>query len=183
MAGAFTPYVTIDDRDLMRKLGQLEKKASGLAPVLKNIGEYKVEATQGLFDKEQDPQGVKWAALSERYKKKKKGSKILTESSRLRDSIIYAVRNGNLKIGTPMAYAAAHQFGLDKTVVISAHHRKGKANIPKSMNFPSWAQVRAKSIGAHTRNPNIPARPYLGWNADDQKEIRGIVADFLGMDK
>ncbi len=98
MAGAFTPYVTIDDRDLKRKLGSLAKKASGLAPVLKNIGEYKRDATKELFDEQQDPQGVKWAALSERYKKKKKGPKILTESHRLRESIAYAVRNGNLKI-------------------------------------------------------------------------------------
>lgn len=181
MSGAFTPYVSIDDRDLMRKLGQLEKKASGLRPVLKNIGEYKVEATQGLFDKQQDPQGVAWAALSDRYKKKKKGPKILTETRRLRDSIIYSVRNGGLRIGTPVVYAAPHQFGIDKVVVISTHQRKGKANIPRSMNFPSWAQVRAKSIGAHTRNLKIPARPYLGWNSDDQKEIQGIVADFMEM--
>lgn len=176
MSGAFTPYVTIDDRDLMRKLGQLEKKASGLAPVLKNIGEYKVEATQGLFDKQQDPQGVAWAALSDRHKKKKKGPKILTETRRLRDSIIYAVRNGGLRIGTPVVYAAAHQFGIDKAVVVPAHRRLVKQAFGHALKFPVWATVRA-----HSFNPNIPARPYLGWNGADQKEIRGIVADFMEM--
>lgn len=177
MSGAFTPYVNIDDRDLMRKLGQLERKASGLAPVLKNIGEYKVEATQGLFDKQQDPQGIAWAALSERYKSKKKGSKILTETRRLRDSIIYAVRNGNLHIGTNVVYGAAHQFGIDKNLNVPAHKRLIKQAFGKPLAFPVWAQVRA-----HSFNPHLPARPYLGWNQSDREEIRGIVADFLEMD-
>lgn len=177
MSGAFTPYVTIDDRDLMRKLGQLERKTSGLAPVLKNIGEYKVKATQGLFDKQQDPQGVAWAALSERYKKKKKGNKILTETRRLRDSIIYAVRNGNLRIGTNVVYGAPHQFGIDKDLHVPAHKRLVKQAFGKSLAFPVWASVRA-----HSFNPHLPARPYLGWNAADRVKIRGIVSDFLDME-
>ncbi|MDA8428930.1 MAG: phage virion morphogenesis protein [Geobacteraceae bacterium] len=177
MAGAFTPYVTIDDKDLMRKLKTLDKRASGLTPVLKNIGEYKVEATQELFTKEQDPQGVKWAALSKRYKEKKKGTKILTETRRLRDSIIYAVRNGNLKIGTNVVYGAAHQFGIDKNLTVPAHRRLVKKVYKHVLKFPVWATVRA-----HTFNPHLPARPYLGWNQTDRTEIRGIVQDFLEMD-
>lgn len=176
MSGAFTPYVTIDDRDLMRKLGQLDKKASGLAPVLKNIGEYKRDATKELFDKQQDPQGVKWAALSDRYKKKKKGPKILTESHRLRESIVYALNNGNLRIGTNVIYGAAHQFGIDKAVTVPAHRRLVKKAFGHALKFPVWSSVRA-----HSFNPHLPARPYLGWNAADRVEIRGIVADFLEM--
>lgn len=177
MAGVFTPFVAIDDRDLMRKLGTLEKRASGLSPVLNNIGLYKVEATQALFDKEQSPQGVKWAALSKRYKEKKKGTKILTETRRLRDSIIHAVRNGNLKIGTNVIYGAAHQFGIDKNLTVPAHRRLVKKVYKHVLKFPVWANVRA-----HTFNPKLPARPYLGWNDADRTEIRGIVQDFLEMD-
>lgn len=177
MSGAFTPYAIINDRDLLRKLGTLSKRASGLAPVLKNIGEYKVEATQGLFDKQQDPQGIAWAALSDRYKKKKKGPKILTETRRLRDSIIYAVRNGNLRIGTGVIYGAPHQFGINKSVVIPAHRRLVKQAFGHALKFPVWSSVRA-----HSFNPHLPARPYLGWNAADRAEISGIVADFMEMD-
>lgn len=177
MAGAFTPFVVIDDKDLMRKLGTLDKRASGLAPVLKNIGEYKVEATQALFDKEQDPQGVKWAALSKRYKAKKKGTKILTETRRLRDSIVYAVSRGNLRVGTNVVYGAPHQFGIDKNLNVPAHGRLIKKAWGRNLKFPVWCQVRA-----HTFNPKLPARPYLGWNSDDRAEIQGIVQDFLEMD-
>jgi len=177
MSGVFTPYVAIDDKDLMRKLATLEKRAGGLAPILKNIGEYKVEATQALFDKQEDPQGVKWAALSDRYKKKKKGPRILTESRRLRDSIIYAVQNGNLRIGTPVVYGAAHQFGFNKSVAVPAHKRLVKKAFGHALKFPVWSQVRA-----HTFNPKLPARPYLGWNDADRAEIRAIVQDHLEMD-
>lgn len=174
MSGAFTPYVTIDDRALMRKLGALEKKASGLKPVLDNIGLYKVEETKVLFDKQQDPQGIKWAALSSKYKSKKKHPKILTESHRLRESIIHAVRNGNLRIGTNVIYGAAHQFGIDKMVAVPAHRSLVKKAFGHALKFPVWANVRA-----HSFNPHLPARPYLGWNAADKVEIRGIVADFM----
>lgn len=174
MAGSFIPYALIDDRAVMRKFGQLLKKSDSLAPVLKNIGEYKVEATQGLFDKQQDPQGIKWAALSSRYKKKKKGPKILTESSHLRNSIIYAVKSGNLHIGTNDVKAAAHQFGIDKSITVPAHRRLVKKVYGHALKFPVWASVRA-----HSFNPHLPARRYLGWNAADKVEIRGIVADFM----
>ncbi len=177
MSGVFTPYVAIDDKALMRKLATLEQRAGGLAPVLKNIGEYKVEATQTLFDKQEDPQGVKWAALSKRYKEKKKGKKILTETRRLRDSIIYAVRNGNLKIGTNVVYGAPHQFGLDKNLAVPSHRRLVKKAFGHALKFPVWASVRA-----HTFNPHLPARPYLGWNDKDRREIAGIVQDHLDMD-
>ncbi len=177
MSGTFDTFVVIDDKALMRKLAALEKRAGGLAPALKNIGEYKVEATQALFDKQEDPLGVKWAALSERYKKKKKGAKILTESRRLRDSIMYAVQNGNLRIGTPVVYGAAHQFGLNKSLAVPAHKRLVKKAFGHALKFPVWAHVRA-----HSFNPHLPARPYLGWNDADRAEIRAIVQDHLEMD-
>jgi len=176
MSGTFDTFVVIDDKALMRKLAALEKRAGGLAPALKNIGEYKVEATQALFDKQEDPQGVKWAALSKRYKEKKKGKKILTETRRLRDSIIYAVRNGNLKIGTNVVYGAPHQFGLDKNLTVPSHRRLVKKAFGHSLKFPVWAQIRA-----HSFNPKLPARPYLGWNDEDRREIADIVQDHLDM--
>jgi phage virion morphogenesis protein len=210
MAGTFDTFVAIDDKALMRKFATLKKRAGGLSPVLKNIGEYKVEATQRLFDQQQSPEGVRWAALSDRYKKKKKGPKILTEKRYLRDSVIYRVRNGNLQIGTNLAYAAIHQFGgtikkKERESVI--HFRRGTvdqfANADdanrhvrmtngRTLHFRTKAGAgfhRANSrahfamkvtIGAH--EIEMPARPYLGWNQTDWSEIRAIVQDHLDMD-
>lgn len=175
MAGAFIDIRSrIDDRDIQRELRRLDRKAGNLHPCLKNIGEYLVESTQGRFTKEVDPEGKKWAALKESTKNRKKNPKILTESSGLRDSIVYAVRNNGLKVGTNKVYAAPHQFGLDKDLHVPAHKRLVTTVFKKPLKFPVWAEVRA-----HTFNPKLPARPFLGLSADDRQEIIEITRDFI----
>ena len=175
MAGAAITLISkIDDRDIQRELQRLERKAGNLNPCLKNIGEHLVESTQGRFTKEMDPAGVKWAALKESTKARKKHSKILTESSGLRDSVIYAVRNNGLRVGTNKIYAAAHQFGIDKDISIPTHKRLVKTVFKKPLKFPVWAQVKSHSV-----NPKLPARPFLGFSADDRTEIMKITRDFI----
>ena len=174
MAGAFTVLSKIDDRAIQRELQRLEKKAGDLHPCLANIGEYLVESTQGRFTKEEDPAGVKWAALKQSTKDRKKHTKILTESSGLRDSIIYTVRNNGLRVGTDKIYAAPHQFGIDKDLHVPAHKRLVKTAFGEPLKFPVWAQVKA-----HTFNPKLPARPFLGFSAEDRTEIIEITKDFI----
>ena len=174
MAGAFTVISKIDDRAIQRKLQELEKKADNLHPCLKNIGEYLVDATQGRFSNEVDPEGKKWAALKQSTKDRKKNTKILTESSGLRDSIVYAVRNNGLKVGTNKIHGATHQFGLDKDLHVPAHKRLVTTAFKKPLKFPVWAEVKA-----HTFNPKIPARPFLGFSTEDRQEILDIAQDFI----
>lgn len=79
---------------------------------LKNIGEYLVEATQGNFDAERAPSGAPWAPLKPKTLRRKRTQKILTESRRLRDSIVWQLEGaGELAVGTNVIYAATHQFG------------------------------------------------------------------------
>jgi phage virion morphogenesis protein len=175
MAGTAISIVSkIDDREIMRELHRLGKKAGSLHPCLKNIGEYLVESTEERFTKEVDPAGVKWAALKESTKNRKKHTKILTESSGLRDSVVYAVRNQGLRVGTNKIYGAAHQFGIDKDISIPAHKRLVKTAFGKPLKFPVWSQVKSHSV-----NPKLPARPFLGFSADDRTEIMEITRDFI----
>lgn len=175
MAGTFIDIRSrIDDRDIQRELAKLDRKAGNLHPCLKNIGEYLVDSTQERFTKEEDPAGVKWAALKQSTKDRKKHTKILTETSGLRDSIIYAVANNGLKVGTNKIYAAPHQFGLDKDLHVPAHKRAVTTAFGKELKFPVWAQVKA-----HTFNPKLPARPFLGFSAEDRQEIIEITRDFI----
>lgn len=174
MGGAFTILSKIDDSAIQRELQRLERKAGNLNPCLKNIGQYLVESTQERFTKEVDPAGVKWAALKASTVAKKKHTKILTESSGLRDSVIYAVRNNGLRVGINKIYAAAHQFGIDKDITIPAHKRLITTAFKKSLKFPVWAQVKARTV-----NPKLPAREFLGFSADDRTEIMEITRDFI----
>ena len=167
MAGAFTVISKIDDRDIRRELQRLEQRAGNLHPCLKNIGLYLVESTQERFTKEVDPAGVKWAALKESTKNRKKHTKILTESSGLRDDVSYSVRNNGLRVGNTKAYAATHQFGRDK---MPEHKRTVTTAYGKKLRFPVWAQVRSY-------DPKIPARPFLGFSDEDRQVIMEIIED------
>lgn len=169
MSGAFTVITTIDDKDIRRVLGRLEKKAGNLHPCLKNIGLHLEESTKQRFIKQEDPDGGQWAALKPATLKRKKGTKILTESAGLSDSIISAVRNNGLRVGTNKVYAATHQFGRDK---MPAHNRTVTKVFGKTLKFPVWAQVRSY-------DPKIPPRPFLGFSTADREEIMKIVQDFL----
>lgn len=174
MAGTAISLVSrIDDREIQRELRRLERKED-LAPCLKNIGEYLVESTEDRFTKEVDPEGAKWAALKESTKNRKKHTKILTESSGLRSSIIYAVRNNGLRVGTNKIYGAAHQFGIDKDIHVPAHQRLVRVAFKKELKFPVWSQVKA-----HSFNPKLPARPFLGFSNEDRQEIMEITRDHI----
>ena len=170
MAGAAITLISkIDDRDIQRELQRLERKAGNLNPCLKNIGQYLVESTQGRFTKEVDPAGVKWAALRASTKARKKHSKILTEKGGLRASVIYAVRNNGLRVGTNKPYGATHQFGRDK---MPEHKRTVTTAFGKKLKFPVWAQVKSY-------DPKIPARPFLGFSDEDRERIMEITEDFI----
>lgn len=169
MSGAFTVLTKIDDSDILRVMGRLQKKAANLHPCLKNIGLHLEESTQQRFNKEEDPAGIHWAALKSSTLKRKKGTKILTESSGMRDSIISAVRNNGLRVGTNKVYAATHQFGRDK---MPEHKRTVTTVFGKKLKFPVWAQVRSY-------DPKIPARPFLGFSNTDREEIMAIMQDYL----
>lgn len=172
MSGAFTVITKIDDSDIQRVLGRLQKKAGNLHPCLKNIGLHLEESTKQRFIKQEDPDGNHWAALKPSTLKRKKGPKILTESAGLRDSIISAVRNNGLRVGTNKIYAATHQFGRDK---MPEHKRKVTKVFGKTLKFPVWAQVR-------NYDPKIPPRPFLGVSTSDREEIMAIVQDYLKED-
>lgn len=175
MAGAaITIIERIDDRDIMRALQKLDQKSGNLRSALKNMGEYLVNSTQDRFDAQEDPTGKAWAPLKPATKDRKRIDKILTETSRMRNSVVYAVQGSGLKVGTSDIRAAAHQFGLKGAVKVPAQKSLRKKAFGRELAFPVWAEIRA-----HTINQNLPARPFIGISADDREEILAIAADFL----
>lgn len=174
MAGSFVIIDKIDDQEVMRVLKRLADKGGNLRPALVNMGEHLVNSTQDRFDEQVDPDGAAWAPLRPATKDKKKIDKILTESSRMRNSVVYAAARSSLRVGTNDVKAAAHQFGLKEAVTVPAHKSRRTKVFGRELPFPVWAEVRA-----HTINQDIPARPFLGISADDREELLQIAADFL----
>lgn len=114
MAGA-SDVITIEigDREIRDGLRALETKLGDLRPVFRDIGEALLNSTRERFNTQTAPDGSPWAALSPGYKKRKKkhSDLILTLNGYLRGTLNYRATRDELRVGTPMIYGAAHQFG------------------------------------------------------------------------
>ncbi len=163
MSGALIEIV-VDDRKILRELERLAKATGNLRPALKNIGDYLQRSTWERFDAQKDPSGKPWAPLHPVTLARKKGKKILVESSRLRDSVVYRADDDEVRVGTNVAYAAIHQFG-----------GKIKPRGGRALFFPG-ASHPVSSV-------TIPARPFLGISDEDRSEILDIIRDHVSRAK
>ncbi|ACV25346.1 hypothetical protein QIT38_gp06 [Methanocaldococcus fervens tailed virus 1] len=118
---------------------------------------------------------LKWKPLNEKYKKYKETHGWNTEGLMKHGHLVKATqsrikvdRKGiTVKVINNMEYAAVHEFGFSGTVNVKEHYRKkpkskkgkkGKKGMTKKKDKNESNKVRVK---AHTRNMNIPARPFI----------------------
>jgi len=157
MAGA---RITVDVTDesvrvMLRKLADATKHPT---EAMEGIGGYAVGSVQQNFEAEGRPD--KW-----KERKSAAAHPLLRDSNRLFDSITYEVAGDAVYIGTNVAYAAAHQFGVDK-----------KVEIP---GFTRTRRGKRENVSAHERHIIIPARPYLMLQSDDDAAIVALLENFL----
>ena len=94
------------------------------------------------------------------------GGKTLVDSARLMQSITSNASDTGVEVGTNVLYAAIHQFGG----TIRAKTSRGlRFKIGKGRDA-SWATRQSVTI---------PARPFLGIDAEDEAEIIQIATDWL----
>jgi len=166
--------IEIDSRPVLDALNELRRRGTNLSPALKEIGEDMVESTKRRFSTSTAPDGHPWAANSEvtlqrylglfsgSYKKDgtlsnkgeaRSGAKkpLFGETRNLSTTIGYRVVDGGqtLLVGSPQKYAAVQQFG-------AAAREFGKA---------PWG--------------DIPARPFLGVSADDERDILDVLRGYF----
>ena len=114
-------HIQIDGlKYIQRKLNIQAEKLEDLKGYWDLVGKYMQKKTvQERFEKEQSPNGTKWAPLSsarikQRLKRHKKGDmKILSDTGQLR-RIHYEAGKDYVQIGTNVKYAKVHQFGYKK---------------------------------------------------------------------
>lgn len=157
--------IELDTSSLQAGFERLLKTAKDLTPVMQEIGTYMVDSTQDRFRSNVSPSGVAWDQ-SERAKAE--SGRTLLDRGHLRDSITYDASNTRVDVGTNMVYAAIHQFG-GKTRAHEIRPRRAKA-----LRFAMGGGDRfAKSV--QHPGSNMPARPYLGWSAEDEMEVADII--------
>jgi phage virion morphogenesis protein len=148
-----------DDAAVIGLLKRLVKVASDATPVMAEIADRMVSATQDRFRAGKGPDGTPWKPS--RRVQEALGGKALTlvDSGHLMGSLSRRATRDSAEWGVNRVYAAIHQFGG----VIRP--KKGKAlkfSVPVRGGKPRFFMLKSVTI---------PARPYLGVNDDDQATI------------
>ncbi|EPZ5424853.1 phage virion morphogenesis protein [Vibrio paracholerae] len=143
--------VRLNDSEIQEALNQLIKRGTDLTSAMANIGEELLISHDQRFRDQKSPEGIPWAPLSEATKslKSKNVDTILVLNHVLSGTLNYQASSDNLLFGSPLEYAATHQFG--------------RVTSPNSM-IPNKA---------------IPARPFLGVDENDRGMILETLSDYL----
>lgn len=144
MAGMFSLGVL--DGGLKAKLAKLDAAAENKTEIFDRVGAAVLTKVQLGFRTASDPYGMPWKPL------KLRDGRPLSDTGRLRRSILAQSDNSGVTIGTNLKYARAHQFGA--TIV------------PKTAKRLVFAGQGGRKIFA--KKVVIPARPYLPLNTAGQ---------------
>jgi len=153
--------IRVDDRDL-RKLaarGDDIGNLSDTAPLMREVAAALDAWTVGRFEREEAPDGTPWQPSRRALEQ---GGQTLTDHGILRLSINHASTARSAEAGTNVIYAGVHQEGAVIRPVNA-----------KALIF----QIGGRTVSA--QEVTIPARPFLGIGADDERELGAIVGDFL----
>ncbi|WP_316200408.1 MULTISPECIES: phage virion morphogenesis protein [unclassified Bradyrhizobium] len=153
-------------------------RLSNPLPMFEDIGMALVTSTHHRFDLSRAPDGSPWPPS---LRVIQGGGKTLILSWRLYRSITFQASPTQVEVGTNVIYAAIHQFGGDtdqgaREAVL--HFKTNKRTGVSRFAKPSKAdRARKATIGARTIH--MPARPFLGLDADDPRTITTIVENFV----
>jgi len=149
----------------IRAFAQLGLVVSNTTPVMRAIGVGLVANVHDRFQRGSGPGGAAWPALNPAYAAIKRGPGILRESGMrggLMGSITSRAGSNSVEIGSNKIYAAIHQFGgIIRPVSAS------KLRFPLLGGLVAVDQVE------------IPARPYLGIDREDEIVILETLVDAL----
>ncbi|MBU1352105.1 MAG: phage virion morphogenesis protein [Gammaproteobacteria bacterium] len=184
MAGTHVTYIVEDQavRDMLAR-----QALPPDAELASQLGEYLQSSTEARFKTQTAPDGTPWAPLKPRYAKRKKyhKDKVLTLRGYLRGGIHFQVGADNsVQVGTNAKYGAIHQFGGAIEMPArqaTVRYRSEAGRVLFASKKHQGAMERQVTIPAH--EVNMPARPFLGISAEDDREIRSIVLAWIDSKK
>lgn len=155
-SGGISIEVSIDDARVRSALMGMIALGQDPAPAMRDLAAYGEASTRERFDTETGPDGKPW---KKSLRAQISGGKTLTASGHLGDSISSDAGRDWAAWGANRIYAAIQQFG--GTI-------KPKASGTLRFRLANGAFVSAKAV-------TLPARPYLGVNADDEAEMLRLI--------
>lgn len=151
------------DRAFEAALGGLIAGFDDLEPLAEWFGGYLESSTVERFDAETAVDGTPW---EKSIRAKEEGGQTLTDISQLRSSIHAEPANGSVRWGSNKIYARIHNQG---GTIRAKGGGKLKFQLPGGLGFVSVDKV------------TIPARPFLGINAEDEAELIALAEDYAVM--
>lgn len=188
MAG-ITYTVTLEDAEARDQLDALLDRMDRPRGFYKNVGEHLLNSASDNFDMERDPDGIPWARLrlktiQRREDKRLTPIRILRARGRLAGTLNLIASDEEVRIGSPMRYAAIHQLGgeikmPERTGMVHQHYDAKTDTLDQKFRKKSRANFsREVKIKAHTIN--MPKRSYLSVSTEDEVTIIRIAREWLG---
>jgi phage gpG-like protein len=182
--------VTVRMDALMRRVGLAATEIQG--ELTRAIASWLHLVVRRSFERESTAEGIKWSPLSPKYAARKKIPQILQESGALFEQLNRgpAISGNTITIGSTLPYAAAHQFGFDGEVEVSAHKflRRVRSNdvwgkllnpkLGKETRQILATGIHIGDVAKHKRHMKIPARPYLPSKEFVEAEGKAIVEEW-----
>ncbi|MEP3298559.1 MAG: phage virion morphogenesis protein [Pseudoruegeria sp.] len=183
----------LSDQDASLELQSILTRLGDRQGFYTSVGERLLSSSKDRFRSETGPDGSPWtphkpATIKARKARGQTPLTILRSNSKgksgssLAGSLSYDASSNDVKLGSPLAYAAIHQFG--GTIKIPERsgqiYRKTNALGKPGRRFAKKTNanhVSEVTIPAH--NIRIPARPYVGLTAGDEEGILEDARDWL----
>jgi len=160
-----TMTLSLDAAPLDVALGDAIRRATDMTPLMDRIGTVIETSVNARFETSTGPGGEAWPVS---HRARESGGKTLVASTRLRDSITREAAPRSVEVGTNVPYAVTHQFGafiepLDKS----------DAAAKLAFFLPNGQFIMVDQV-------EIPARPFLGFDARDEADIADVVEAYFG---
>ena len=158
-------------------------RSSDLKPIMKKIAADMKTKVDMRFRNTVDPEGNKWASLSEATISRRKGgsSKPLNDSGDLKQSINGKYDSSYAVVGSDRPYAAFQQYPASKgengketvTETVKKHTRRTRDG--KKTTVRSHKRTRS------FQNPwgDKPGRPFLGFSANQKTKYRRWINNYI----
>jgi hypothetical protein len=176
MAGGIRADVKFSGLEEARRIARRIKELGGdLGPLLEIAGSILEASTRRHFDEGRGPGGVPWPPTKRQYRSAvgERGpnrAKILVDKGLLLGAVRHEVRPGEVEIGvdgrseSAMAAPALH-FGSHRQIAVKPHRR----TITQAFGVP--IPPTDVKVRAHGRITNLPARPIVGVDDDDRRDV------------
>jgi phage virion morphogenesis protein len=150
--------IAVDNAALIQALTTASAQLGDLKPIMESIGEYMLTRTREGFDDETAPNGQKWAPLA---------------AATIRD------KQRRQKGGTTRGRSRSRTNARPSDILKDAYLLRD--TIAYQATTASVAVGTPQGYGVHHQygTRRMPARPFLGVNGDDVREIEAIVVDAL----